>query len=203
MAYNYTKLARERAAEISSKKSYSCKECSEDNLRYSYDRRLRSNKLVTIAGNSHADECIAQNTVKPAECHFCKRTDLFWLRRSSNRYSLVDSTNTKHTCDEYWQFTLDAREAYRMNYAFEKKRIKSIPDDKHCAYCKGLGHKSIKTRSKAMLQAGITKVVKKCGRCKGIGIFSSENKSKYLKSLRMRYWPFKGGTHKWKQYDGT
>lgn len=139
------------------------------------------------------------------KCRGCKAPGLFWIQTSA-KFTLVDATGTQHHCQEFGQYAADFAEAKRLDYAFEKAWLKSIPDDTKCKKCKGEGYTTFLSKAKHILKKyGSTEPIKMhrpCMRCKRLGTFSVDKKKFYLKELRKKYWPFKGGTHKWKQYDG-
>lgn len=140
-----------------------------------------------------------------AKCRFCGRKDLLWVQVNA-KFSIVDYHGDKHDCGGYGQMTIAWKEAKRMNYAFEKAWLKSIPDGDVCKSCKGRKSVRFFTKNKRLLAKYNTttlEMTRPCLRCKRIGIFSPENKKSYLKTLRMRYWPFRGGVHKWKKYDSN
>ena len=152
------------------------------------------------------DPTKAIQDMKDASCKFCKTTGLFWVTVNA-KYVLTHPDGTKHSCSFYTPYMKDWAEAKRMNYAVEKAWLKSIPHDTPCRKCKGKGHVEFLSKNKRTMQKYRSSepilMHRPCMKCKRIGMFSVEKKKEYLKELRKKYWPFKGGTHKWKQYDGS
>lgn len=125
-------------------------------------------------------EC--EQDVKPAKpCKYCKTDNLFWVRKDK-KYELVESYGLMHVCNEFRQYYQDWLEAKRMNYALEKNRLKSIPDDTVCTDCKGKPKKAIRRRKKIKFPI--------CVSCKGIKTYTPYLKKIFLKQLRREYWPW-------------
>jgi hypothetical protein len=99
----------------------------------------------------------------------------------------------------------DWAEAKRMDYALEKAWLKAIPDGTPCKKCNGRGHTTWLSKNKKVMQKYLSSepitMYRPCRQCKRMGVFSVSNKKWHLKELRKRYWPFKGGYHKWAKYD--
>lgn len=142
--------------------------------------------------------------IDKAKCKFCHKTDLLWVKQK-NKFTLTETTGLAHSCPLKDPFYKDWSEAIKDNYAFEKKWINSIPDEHKCKKCDGTGLLKYLCRNKRLLIKYQTdqavQVSKGCKKCKRIGHFTKLKKTFYLKELRKRYWPFKGGIHKWKKYD--
>ena len=137
-------------------------------------------------------------------CKYCNTFDLIWVKVNS-KYTLTHHDGSQHRCEAYSPYMKDWAEAKRMNYAFEKTWIKSHADGEACKRCKGKGYRVFLTKSKRNLSKYNTTepflMHRPCKKCKCIGTFTIANKKFHLKILRKKYWPFKGGTHKWKRYD--
>jgi hypothetical protein len=142
--------------------------------------------------------------ISKARCRLCKTNGLFWVKVQS-KWTLSDSNGVRHDCGLYPVYSKEWAEAKRLNYAFEKKWLKSIPDGTPCKRCKGRSRVRYFSKAKAILAKYNTtepvEMIRPCLHCKRIGTFSAENKKSYLKDMRKKYWPFRGGVHKWKQYD--
>lgn len=142
--------------------------------------------------------------ISKARCRFCKKDDLLWVKRQA-KWSIVDYNGVRHDCGGYGLMTLAWKEAKRMDYAFEKAWINSHPDDSSCKRCKGNGFVRFLSKNKRVLaKYNSTEPIpmqRSCLHCKRLGVFTKEKKAKYLFELRKKYWPFRGGVHKWKKYD--
>lgn len=139
-------------------------------------------------------------------CRFCGLKELLWVKRQA-KFALMDYNGVRHDCGGYALMTTAWKEAKRMNYAFEKSWLKNIPDGTACKKCKGKKHIRYFSKAKrVMMRYNTTEPVemtRACLHCKCIGSFTKEAKAFYLKSLRNKYWPFRGGVHKWKKYDSN
>ena len=180
-----------------------CLKCNAPDL--SWIRKQNGFELTENYGLPHT--CEQEKTItemSAGKCRICNTSGLFWIQ-VDGRFSLVDSVGTKHTCAGYGQYLKDWAEAKRMNYAVEKAWINSHADDDKCKKCKGKGHVEFLSKSKKNKQKyGSTESIlmhRPCLKCKRIGTFTLQKKYDYLKDLRKRYWPFRGGVHKWKKYD--
>lgn len=171
---------------------------------------LRKNtgfELTESYGLPHACEIDPATVIQDmgtGHCKYCKTSDLIWVQVNA-KYTLRHSDGTQHKCEAYSPYMKDWAEAKRMDYAFEKAWLKAIPDDSPCKKCKGKGYKQFLSKSKKIMHKYYTTepvlMNRSCLHCKRMGTFSLANKKYYLKSLRKKYWPFKGGVHKWKTYD--
>jgi len=123
------------------------------------------------------------------------------------KYTLTHPDGGKHICAEYSVIYKDWAEAKRLDYAFEKAWVNSHADDSKCTKCKGEGHKTFLSKDKRRMakynsSEPIT-MLRPCFHCRRIGTFSVEKKRFYLANLRKRYWPYRGGVHKWKKADNA
>lgn len=182
-----------------------CEKCHAPELLWL--RRQDGFELTESYALPHAcevDPLKAIQDMSAGKCRGCKATDLFWIQ-VEGKFSLVHQTGAKHVCPAYDQYNKDWAEAKRMNYAIEKAWIDSHPDGFKCKKCKGENHTIFYSKSKKKMQMYNSSepimMHRPCLRCKRLGTFTVANKKFYLKSLRKSYWPFKGGTHKWKKYD--
>lgn len=143
--------------------------------------------------------------ISEAKCKYCNTTGLFWVKVRSY-YTLTHPDGTKHSCVAYTPYQKDWAEAKRMDYALEKAWLKSIPDGTTCKKCQGPGYLTFFSKNKRLMIKFRTPdpvpVYKPCKHCKRIGRFTVDNKKQYLSRLRKKYWPFRGGIHKWKAFDG-
>lgn len=183
-----------------------CEKCKAADLLWI--RKSYGFELTEDYGLPHAceqDPMKAIQDMSKASCKYCKTTGLFWVKVNA-KYTLTHPDGAKHTCSYFTPYMNDWAEGLRMNYAIEKKWLKAIPDGTPCKKCKGEGHTSFLSKNKrTMAKYGSSEPIlmhRPCMKCKRIGTYTVEKKKEYLKNLRMRYWPFKGGKHKWKQYDG-
>lgn len=162
-------------------KSTKCSQCQVDNLFWGWNFRLKRPYLVDENRDPH--EC--EIDIKEGNCHYCKAPELFWIRKAK-KFELTEAYGLPHQCAEFRAFVADAREAVRMNYAFEKQRMKSIPDDLVCPSCDGKKwarkHKRWRNGNELMLV---------CFSCHGLGTYSVVAKKDYLGRLRRKYWPYK------------
>lgn len=180
-----------------------CDKCKAPDL--SWIRKHNGFELTESYGLPHTceqDKCIQE--MSKGKCKICNTSGLFWIQVNS-KFSLVDNCGIKHACSGYSQYLKDWAEAKRINYATEKAWINSFADNHKCKKCKGHGHVEFLSRSKKNKQKfGSSEPIlmhRPCLKCKRIGTFTKEKKALYLKDLRKRYWPFRGGVHKWKKYD--
>lgn len=177
-----------------------CKKCNASNL--VWIRKQNHMELTEEYGLPHTcpqDDII--HDMSFAHCKHCNAKNLMWIDKC-NRFTLVNTNGEKHSCVEYTTFMSDWAEANRINYALEKKWLKSIPDGTLCKKCNGRGYTSRLSNNKRLWKKfnstePIT-VLKKCKKCKNMGTFSKPKKQLYLKALRKRYWPFYAAIHKWK-----
>lgn len=153
------------------------------------------------------DEDETIHDITHTHCKYCKTPNLLWVVRKhlGTKFTLTHANGDTHFCQERVTLFKDWSEALRMNYAFEKNRLKSIPDGTVCKPCKGEGSITTLSKNKRLMaryrSTEPVQVTKQCLKCKRIGTFSKEKKAFYLKQLRMKYWPYKGGVHKWKKVD--
>lgn len=182
-----------------------CEKCKAPELLWM--RKQEGFELSETYGLPHLceqDPMQAIQDMSKGRCRFCKTDNLLWVKKQA-KFTLVDYNGVRHDCGGYGQMSLAWKEAKRMNYAFEKAWLNSIPDGTACKRCKGLKHVKFLSKAKKILQKYNTTdpvpMIRPCLHCKRIGVFSPENKKSYLKDLRKRYWPFRGGVHKWARYD--
>jgi hypothetical protein len=146
----------------------------------------------------------AIQNISSGKCRLCNTDNLLWIY-VKGRYSLVDKTGQKHNCGKFGALVKDWAEAKRINYAMEKKWINSFPEGHVCKRCKGKRAKDFYSKNKKILaKFNTTEPIlmrRPCFHCKQIGIFTIFTKANYLRELRKKYWPFKGGVHKWKRRD--
>ena len=182
-----------------------CKTCKAPDLLWL--RKQNGFELTESYGLLHMcgeDSCETIDDLKKAKCKHCSASDLFWVKANS-KYTLTRTDGTKHTCPTYAPYMKDWAEAKRMDYAFQKAWLKSIPDGTKCKKCKGRGFTSFLSKNKKLLKKHNSTepivVARPCRHCKRMGVFTVSLKQDYLKGLRQKYWPFRGGVHKWKAYD--
>lgn len=178
-----------------------CKKCNAPELMWI--RKAEHMELTEPYGLPHT--CEQDHTIESitnAECKYCKTPGLLWVD-ANGKYTLVNATGDKHVCEQYTTFANDWKEAKRMDYAIEKKWVKSFPDDTRCKKCDGKTYTTRLSRDKrqmAKMLSDVPVVVSKsCKKCKRIGTFTKARKADYLRMLRKRYWPFNGAYHKWKK----
>lgn len=144
--------------------------------------------------------------ISAAKCRHCSTPDLFWVKVNA-KFTLTCIDGTKHTCSGFHCYMNDWAEAKRMNYAFEKAWLKSIPNGTECKKCKGKSYTTFLSKNKKTMykfnSSEPMMMHRWCLHCKRIGTFTEISKKDHLKTLRKLYWPFKGGTHKWKKYDSN
>lgn len=181
-----------------------CEKCHAPDLLWL--RKKTSFELTESFGLPHPCGLENDNAIQEmssGRCKYCNTDGLIWVQVGS-KYILNQPDGTKHTCAAFNTFMQEWAEAKRINYAFEKAWLKSKPDDSVCKKCKGEGFTSFISKSKANMQkynsADPIPMRRPCLKCKRLGIFTSEKKKFFLKQLRKKYWPFRGGIHKWKTY---
>lgn len=179
-----------------------CKKCNALDL--VWIRKNHQMELTEAYGLPHTceqDQVIED--ISAAKCLHCKTNGLLWLN-VLGKFTLVNTNGEKHSCAEYTAFAADWAEAKRINYALEKKWLKSIPDGTECQKCNGRGFTSYLSNNKRLWKKfnstePIT-VVKRCLKCKQLGTFTKSKKQFYLRQLRRKYWPYNGAYHKWKNH---
>ena len=144
--------------------------------------------------------------VSAAKCKYCSNAELFWVSERG-RWTLRVADGSKHTCEKYSAHQKAWAEALRINYAHEKVWVNSKPDNAVCKKCNGVGHRVVYSRNKRLMLKHFSSepitVLKLCRHCKCLGKFTPTKKKDYLKRLRLKYWPYRPGTHKWKKDNGT
>ncbi len=133
------------------------------------------------------EEVQESNQVLPGQCKYCKTPDLTYVRQG--RLQLRDRDGQQHKCDEYRAIWTAHKAALREDYAFEKKWLKSVPDDYKCKKCKGTCYIRRKRKDR--------ETQRRCKPCRGMGTFTAHAKREYLKALRKAYWPFNSAYMKW------
>lgn len=179
-----------------STKTTKCNTCQKDGLYWIFHQVKKKTvlleKVVDKYGNTRDQFHECDVDIKPAKCNYCDTKDLMYVKKADGdkfKFEMVESYGLNHVCQGFADFHSAWREAKRMNYAIEKRWVKSLPEDAYCVQCKGRGYVSFSKR-------GTTRSAR-CYTCKGIGRYTEDNKKVYLKALRKAYWPWRLGM-KWK-----
>lgn len=188
-----------------------CEKCQAPDLLWL--RKQEAFELTESYGLPHACEQHEYRKIREmsaGHCKYCNTSNLLWV--TVDRATLCHLDGKKHICTEYMPFMKDWAEAKRINYAFEKSWLKSIPDGTICKKCKGQKYISYLSKNKRILKKYNSPALRAfgsmfepilmhrpCKHCKCMGAYTVQSKKSYLKNLRMKYWPFKSGFHKWKK----
>ena len=171
---------------LEEEKKSTCIYCDKGGLVWRWDFRFKVNVLYETEGEDRGreHECEGRD-MRPAKCRYCDTPGLVWIRRAGSKFELTEAYGLPHACPNIKKIYNDHKEALRINYALEKKWLKSIEDGYQCKRCDGLGY--------------MKKTYRRCKKCKGIGTFSFGKKKYYLLEMRKKYWPYNSTWMKWKK----